>query len=119
MARSLLFLAPAAAAALCALAAGCGGDDLTLPDLTEAAQLEAVSGMGQVGSVGTLLAEPLVVRVLDSEDRPVPEVRVAFVPGTGADGSAVEPDTAKTDSDGRASVRWALGTATGSQALIA
>jgi hypothetical protein len=119
MARSLPFLAPAAAAALCALAAGCGGDDLTLPDLTEAAQLEAVSGMGQVGSVGTLLAEPLVVRVLDSEDRPVPEVRVAFVPGTGADGSAVEPDTAKTDSDGRASVRWALGTAAGDQVLVA
>lgn len=119
MARPLPFPASIAAAALCALAAGCGGDNLTLPDPTAAAQLEAVSGMGQVGSVGTLLAEPLVVRVLDSDDRPVPEVRVAFVPGSGAEGSAVEPDTAETDSDGRASVRWALGTATGSQALIA
>jgi hypothetical protein len=119
MARSHQFFAFTAAAALCTLAAGCGGDNLTLPDPTAAAQLEAISGMGQVGSVGTLLAEPLVVRVLDSEDRPVPEVRVAFVPGSGAEGSAVEPDTAETDSDGRASVRWALGTATGSQALIA
>ena len=58
-----LFLA---SAVFCALCSACGGDNLSLPDLTSPARLEAVSGTGQAGSIGTLLAEPLVVRVLDS-----------------------------------------------------
>ena len=108
-----------AAAALCAVLAACGGDNLSLPDLTEPAQLQAVSGTGQAGSVGTLLADPLVVRVLDSQDRPVPNIKVAFAAGSGAAGSTVQPDTAQSDGDGRASVRWALGTAPGGQTLLA
>lgn len=111
--------ASCAVAALSVVLAACGGDNLSLPDLTEPAQLQAVSGTGQAGSVGALLADPLVVRVLDSEDRPVPRVRIAFVPGSGAAGSAVQPDTAESNDDGRASVRWALGTAVGGQTLMA
>ncbi len=106
-------------ASFCIALAACGGDNLSLPDLTEPAQLEVISGSGQAGSIGTLLAEPLVVRVLDSEHHPVSGVRVAFMPGTGASGSTVQPDTAETDGDGRASVRWALGTSAGGQTLIA
>jgi hypothetical protein len=108
-----------AAAAFCAVLTACGGDNLSLPDLTEPAQLQAVSGTGQAGSVGTLLADPLVVRVLDSQDRPVPNIKVAFAAGSGAAGSTVEPDTAQSDGDGRASVRWALGSAPGGQILLA
>jgi hypothetical protein len=117
MSRVPLFLP--ASAAVCALCAACGGDNLALPDLTEPARLEAVSGTGQAGSVGTLLADPLVVRVLDSQDRPVPNVTVTFVPGTGAAGSTVQPDTVESDGDGRAAVRWALGTNPGGQTLVA
>jgi hypothetical protein len=108
-----------ASAAFCVLCAACGGDNLSLPDLTEPARLEAVSGTGQAGSIGTLLADPLVVRVLDSEDHPVSKVKVTFTPGTGAAGSTVQPDTVESDGDGRASVRWALGTSAGGQTLVA
>ncbi len=108
-----------ASAALCVLCLACGGDNLSLPDLTEPARLEAVSGTGQAGSIGTLLAEPLVVRVLDSENHPVSKVKVTFKPGSGAVGSSVQPDTVESDGDGRASVRWALGTSAGGQTLVA
>lgn len=108
-----------ASAVVCTLCVACGGDNLALPDLTEPARLEAVSGTGQAGSVGTLLADPLVVRVLDSEDHPVPNVKVTFVPGAGAAGSTVQPDTVASDGDGRAAVRWALGSNTGGQTLVA
>ena len=117
MSRAPLLLS--ASAAVCALCAACGGDNLSLPDLTEPARLEAVSGTGQAGSVGTLLADPLVVRVLDSQDHPVPNIKVTFVPGAGAAGSTVQPDTVESDGDGRAAVRWALGTSAGGQTLVA
>ncbi len=117
MSRVPLLLA--ASAAVCTLCLACGGDNLALPDLTEPAQLITVSGTGQAGSVGTLLADPLVVRVLDSQDRPVPNVKVTFIPGSGAAGSTVQPDTVESDGDGRAAVRWALGTNPGGQTLVA
>jgi hypothetical protein len=117
MSRAPLLLL--ASAGVCAICVACGGDNLSLPDLTEPARLEAVSGTGQAGSIGTLLAEPLVVRVLDSEDHPVSNVKVTFTPGSGAAGSTVQPDTAESDGDGRASVRWALGTSAGGQTLVA
>ena len=93
------------------------GSDVTLPDQTEPAHIEAVSGTNQAGSTGTMLAEPLVVRVTDSEDRPVPQRKVAFVV-LGSDGQA-SPDTAITDSDGRATTRWVLGSTVGTQRLDA
>ena len=104
------FIVPAAL-----LAAACGGSDLVLPDQTEPARIEVISGTNQVGAVGTMLQEPLVVRVTDAQNRPVGERRVAFLLGTGAEGGNVEPDTTLTDSDGRATVRWVLGTSEGTQ----
>lgn len=95
----------------------CGSDGLTLPDQTEPARVEAVSGSNQAGSTGTMLAEPLVVRVTDSEGRPVFERKVAFVLVEG-DGE-VTPDTALTDADGRATGRWVLGPTEGTQRVEA
>lgn len=103
------------AAIACILLAACGGDGLTLPDPGEPARIEAVSGSNQAGAVGSLLAEPLVVRVLDSDDQPVADRRVAFLLGSNADGGTLQPDTVTTDADGRASSRWALGNAEGTQ----
>ena len=105
------------AAAASALFAGCGSDGLTLPDQTEPASIEVVSGTNQAGSVGSMLAEPLVVRVTDLQGRPVAERKVAFVV-TGSDGD-VAPDTALTDADGRATVRWILGASEGMQRVEA
>ena len=101
-----------------ALTSACGSDDLVLPDQTEPARIEIVSGANQAGSIGTMLAEPLVVRVTDSRDRPVPSRRVVFEVLSG-NGGTVTPDTALTDSDGRASVRWVLGESEGMQRVQA
>lgn len=101
------------------LAAACSGSDLVLPDQTEPAHIEAIAGTNQAGAVGTMLQEPLVVRVTDVQDRPVAERRVAFLLGSGADGGTVEPDTSLTDSDGRATVRWVLGATQGTQQVQA
>src|SRR5687768_10354942 len=81
-----------------ALLAACGGDDLVLPDQTEPAHIEIVSGTNQAGSIGTMLAEPLVVRVTDSRERPVGNREVVFQVLAG-EGGSVTPDTALTDSD--------------------
>lgn len=89
-----------------------------LPDQTEPARIEIVSGTNQAGSVGTMLAEPLVVRVTDSRDRPVGNRKVVFQVLVG-EGGVVTPDTALTDSDGRASVRWILGESEGTQRVQA
>lgn len=101
------------------LAAACSGSDLVLPDQTEPAHIQAIAGTNQAGAVGTMLQEPLVVRVTDVQDRPVAERRVAFLLGSGADGGTVEPDTSVTDSDGRATVRWVLGATQGTQQVQA
>ena len=100
-------------------AAACSGSDLVLPDQTEPAHIEVVAGTNQAGAVGTMLQEPLVVRVTDVQDRPVAERRVAFLLGSGADGGTLEPDTSLTDSDGRATVRWVLGSSQGTQQVQA
>lgn len=105
------------AAILCTALAACGGSDLTLPDLEQPARIVIVSGANQAGSVGTSLSDPLVVRVLDANDAPVPAARVVFVVSNG-DGS-VAPDTAVTDSDGRASAQWVLGDGEGTQRVEA
>ncbi|HEU4828445.1 MAG TPA: Ig-like domain-containing protein [Gemmatimonadales bacterium] len=89
-----------------------------MPDQTEPARIEIVSGTNQAGSVGTMLAEPLVVRVTDSRDRPVGDRQVVFEVLAG-EGGSVTPDTALTDSDGRASVRWILGATEGTQRVQA
>lgn len=104
-----------AAAALGAALAACGGDGLTLPDPGEPARIEIVSGSNQAGAIGSLLAEPLVVRVLDSDNQPVANRQVAFLLASNGQGGVLQPDTVATDSDGRASSRWALGESEGTQ----
>lgn len=103
------------AAISCSALAACGGDGLTLPDPGEPARIEAVSGSNQAGAVGSMLAEPLVVRVLDSDNQPVASRQVAFLLGSNATGGTLQPDTVATDADGRASARWALGESEGTQ----
>jgi hypothetical protein len=110
-----------ALAASLSLASGvaCGGGDLVLPEEQSPAEMVVVEGDEQSGAVGTELADPLVVRVLDAQDRPVPGVRVAFNLGARADGGDVTPDTALTNADGLASSRWVLGGTSGQQEVDA
>ena len=91
----------------------CGGDKITLPNEREPAKVVAFGGDGQSGTVAMTLAQPLVVSVTDSKDRPVQDARVAFVlSGNGAN-AGVAPDTATTDVNGRGQTTWLLGTAAG------
>ncbi len=113
-------MVPALAASL-SLATGiaCGGDDLVLPVDQSPAEILIFEGNEQAGAIGTELDDPLVVRVVDAEDRPVAGVRVAFVLGARADGGDVTPDTAVTNADGLASSRWVLGGSAGQQEVDA
>ena len=97
----------------------CGGGDLVLPQDQSPAEILIFEGNEQAGAVGAELADPLVVRVVDAQDRPVPEVRVAFRLGARADGGDMSPDTALTDADGLASALWVLGGTSGQQEVDA
>ena len=108
----------ATAAGFCtAVLLACGGSDLTLPSEGRPAALAVVDGNGQTAASGQPLPNPLVVRATDGAGRPAPQIRVAFVVTAG--GGSTSPDTATTDSDGRASARWTLGSATGAQGVEA
>ncbi len=97
--------------------ASCGGDGLVLPDEGVAARIEIVSGNGQTATVSATLPDNLVVRVLDSRDRPVAGQRVDFTPAAGS--GALVPPSPTTDADGRAVAQWVLGPGIGAQSVTA
>ncbi len=82
-----------------------------------AATLQIVSGNNQSGAVGTGLAQPLVVRVLDANGNGVSGRAVSWVIGIG--GGSVNPATSTTAADGTASTNWTLGPSTGANTLSA
>jgi len=100
-----------------AAAAGCSSDSLTLPSEGLPAAMAVVSGGGQTAQVATPLPDSLLVRVTDSESRPVEGVKVAFTPLLG--GGDALPDTGVTNADGRTGTRWVLGTSAGAQRMQA
>jgi hypothetical protein len=91
---------------------GCGGD-LTLPDSSgTGVDLSIVDGRTQIGTVGELLPSSIIVEVATEGGQPIGGRRVAFVLSDASAG-AIDPDTAVTNSEGRASARWVLGTTPG------
>ena len=72
------------------------------------------SGQAQRGVVGTTL-QPIVLRVVDRFDNPVPGATVTLVPAHGS----VTDTVLATDSAGTVAVRWTLGGAIGTQKLAA
>ena len=93
---------------------GGGGDTSTTPVATA---LVVVGGDDQNGTVGTALANPLVIQVNDQNAVAMPGVSVTFAVSTG--GGSVGPASAATGSDGRASANWTLGTTAGTQQVTA
>ena len=73
----------------------------------------AVQGDHQEGDVESPLPVPIAVRVADELDNPVVGVEVAFEVVAG--GGAVTPGRLLTDSLGRASATWRLGSTPGTQ----
>lgn len=104
--------------AVCLLV-GCSGGDLTLPDSAHPVTLRIVSGDGQRADAGDLLAQPLVVQVLDSDANPVPDARVEFGFLGEVPGAAVDPGLVTTDDEGRAEAFVRLGSETGEHLIIA
>ncbi len=82
------------------------------------AAIAAQSGSGQSANVGTALALPIVVRVADAADNPVPNRVVTFAVASGGGTLAGTVDT--TDAAGLASLgSWTLGTTAGAQSITA
>ena len=97
------------------LLASCSGDELTLPVERAPAQLQIVSGDRQQGLAGTLLADPLRVRVVNASAEPVRDAIVVF----SVEDGVVTPDTARTGDGGVAETHWILAPRTGSQEAVA
>lgn len=97
--------------------AGCSGENLLLPSAGQPANISVVSGDGQTGTVGQPLDSAIVVGVTDPENRPVEGIEIVFLVPAGA---GIAPnDTVVTGPDGRATVTYTLGTASGDQTVEA
>jgi hypothetical protein len=91
--------------------AACGGDNLTLPSEGEPAAIAVDAGWnGITGRVGTELA-PLNVIVTDTKNRPVAGATVEFEVTAGA--GVIDPASAVTGNDGRATTHLTLGSQVG------
>ncbi|HEX6367741.1 MAG TPA: Ig-like domain-containing protein [Longimicrobium sp.] len=100
--------------ALFLAAAACENDPTTAGP---PAQLDVVSGNDQQGTVGQELAQPLVVKVVDEDGRPVRDQLVNFRVTRG--GGTVFAGSAITNRDGLAQERWTMGTVADSQRVEA
>jgi len=81
------------------------------------AKLFIVAGAGQTGTVATQLPSDLVVKVTDAVDGPKSGVPVTFAVISG--GGSLSAGSALTDANGKAAVKWTLGTASGAQSVLA
>ena len=92
--------------------AACGETTVSTP--LAAATIEAVASTAPSGPAGGLLPDPVEVRVLGTDNQPLPGVTVTFAANNGG---TVTPASAVTDGDGIASTRWKLGNTAGPNVL--
>ncbi|HZE73927.1 MAG TPA: cadherin-like domain-containing protein [Gemmatimonadales bacterium] len=101
------------------VAAGCGGNDLTLPNQGVPAKVEKVAGDGQSAASGTAVAAAPAVKVIDRGGIPISGVPVTFQV-TGGGGTVAPTTPVPTDAGGVATVNsWTLGSAPGPNQLTA
>lgn len=77
--------------------------------------VNVVSGDGQSAAPNAALPQPLVVRVLGSDDKPLAGVAVTFAVTSG--GGSIETTSATSDVGGLASTTWRLGPIEGTQTV--
>jgi hypothetical protein len=82
-----------------------------------ASTVTIVSGNGQDAAAGSVLPDPLVVRVLDENGNPIVDRPVSWVVGAG--GGTANPATSNTNGEGLATSRWTLGPTPGNNTLNA
>jgi len=72
------------------------------------AAITVVSGNNQSGQGGLVLDEPIIIRIADLDENPIPGVGIEF---TVVEGGGAIPDgsSAISDSEGLASVHWIIG----------
>ncbi len=87
------------------------------PDPTVPAKIVRLSGDAQTSLAGSLLEQPLVVRVLNAADEPVKAAKVEWVAVSA--GGQLSDSTSTTDDLGAASVSYQLGPGTGVQSVKA
>lgn len=104
--------------ASCLLALSCSGskDSTSSTRVRPPAQLYIVSGDAQSGTVGKEIAQPLVVKVVDANGRPIEGQLVNFRVTAG--GGSVFAGSATTNPDGIAQERWTLGTVAGADQTL-
>ncbi len=100
-------------AAVIALVLGCGGHAASTGPGSGSGggsgiSIAEVSGDSQTATLGTALANPVIVRVTDAHGNPDSGVTVAWQTGPGSGG--VSPATIVTDGQGHASTRWTVDT---------
>jgi hypothetical protein len=79
-------------------------------------RIEKTSGDAQEALVGTELTDPLVVRVFDADNNPIPNEPVTWVP---VNGQVPNGGNTTTDAQGYANIRWTLGLVPGTNTLTA
>ena len=97
--------------------AACGSDSTGTGGSNSPANLSVISGNGQVGLVGTLLSQPLVVKVTNSSGTTISGIAVTFTVVSGA--ATVTPSTATTDATGQAKANVTLGSTAGTVSISA
>lgn len=97
---------------LVALLAACADAPITSPPVR---QFTLVDGGNQRGTPGEPLPRPVVVQLLDRDERPLAGAPVTFHVTRG--GGYIAEATMATDPQGRASAVWVLGSATALQQL--
>jgi len=104
--------------AFAALAA-CGGDtDVTNVVTLTPTSLSITAGTNnQTGTVGTALATPLSVKVVDQNANAIANATVSWAVGTG--GGTLGGATSKTDANGTATMTWTLPSIAGNYTVMA
>ena len=111
-----LGLQPGASQTVTASAPGLAGSPITFTATALAAsKLAKESGDNQSTVLGRPLPQPVVVRVLDPNDVPVPNATVTFA----TVGGTVTPAMATTNGSGQATVTWTHAPTVGPQTLTA
>lgn len=93
----------------------CGPDYIITP--TKTGGIVLVSGNGQSGRGGAALANPIVMKVIDTLGAGRPGVQVTWSPEAGS--GSVNPAVGTSDASGLVSVTWTLGTNIGLQRIHA
>lgn len=112
----------AACVALAVMAAACNPDSATtgpsgLQPKDFAANLRLVSGDQQLAPIGSALALPIVVKVVDAGGQPVQGASVAF--SVRAGGGSINPAANVSDGNGIVASTWTLGTSLGANKAVA